>query len=158
MRRTLCAALAALLLICLSGCKADISAYEASPIQIIGLTDEPFSVTPKDLMQMKCISATSQGNSDKAGTVEAYGPTLETFVSSYGHSLSDFRYVRLSASDGYDVTINQLVWDSYDIILSVSNGTKPLEERQRPLRVVIPGYDSGKWVRLITKIEFSSKE
>lgn len=157
MKRMLCAALA-VLLVCLTGCKADISAYETSPIQIIGLTEESFSVTPKELMDMECVSATAQGNSDKAGTVNAYGPTMETFVSSHGRSLDDFRYIRFSASDGYDVTVNRLVWDSYDIILSVSNGTKPLEERQRPLRVVIPGYDSGKWVRLVTQIEFSAKE
>lgn len=158
MKRMLCAALPALLLVCLTGCKADISAYETAPIQIIGLTEEPFSVTPKELMDMECVSATAQGNSDKAGTINAYGPTMETFVSSRGRSLDDFRTIRFSASDGYDVTVNRLVWDSYDIILSVSNGTKPLEERQRPLRVVIPGYDSGKWVRLVTQIEFSAKE
>jgi len=56
------------------------------------------------------------------------------------------------------VTINALVWDAYDVILSVSNGSKPLEERQRPLRVVIPGYDSGKWVRLVTEIRFVAAE
>lgn len=61
-------------------------------------------------------------------------------------------------SDNYDVTINALVWDAYDVILSVPNGSKPLEERQRPLRVVIPGYDSGKWVRLVTEICFVAAE
>lgn len=64
----------------------------------------------------------------------------------------------LSASDGYDVTINALIWDSYDVILSISNGSEPLAERQRPLRVVIPGYDSGKWVRLVTEIRFYAAE
>ena len=54
------------------------------------------------------------------------------------------------------MTINALVWDAYDVILSVSNGSKPLEER--PLRVVIPGYDSGKWVRLVTEIRFVAAE
>ena len=158
MRKCLCGVMAAFLLVCLTGCKRDISAYEASPIQIVGLTDEPFAVTPRELMALKCTSATARGNSDKAGTVNAYGPTLEALVIAYGHSLSEFRYVRFCASDGYDVTINQLVWDSYDVILSIANGSKPLEVRQQPLRVVIPGYDSGKWVRLVTQIEFAAKE
>lgn len=56
------------------------------------------------------------------------------------------------------MTINALVWDAYDVILSVPNGSKPLEEQQRPLRVVIPGYDSGKWVRLVTEIRFVAAE
>lgn len=64
----------------------------------------------------------------------------------------------LSAYDGYDVTINALIWDSYDVILSISNGSEPLAERQRPLCVVIPGYDSGKWVRLVTEIRFYAAE
>ena len=158
MKKHLCGVLAALLLVCLTGCRADISAYETSPIQIVGLTDEPFTVTPKELTELKCTSAAARGNSDKAGAVEAYGPTLETLVSAYGHSLSEFRYVRFCASDDYDVTINQLVWDSHDVILSVSNGSKPLDAHQQPLRVVIPDYDSGKWVRLVTQIEFVVKE
>ena len=56
------------------------------------------------------------------------------------------------------MTINALAWDAYYVILSVSNGSKPLEERQRPLRVVIPGYDSGKWVRLVAEIRFVAAE
>lgn len=159
MKRNLCCVLVVVLLItCLVGCRADISAYENENIRIVGLNNEPFSVTPGELTQLNCISATARGNSDKAGTVSAYGPTLAALAESYGHSLGEFRYVRFCASDGYDVTVNALIWDSYDIILSVANGAKPLEERQQPLRVVIPGYDSGKWVRLVTQIEFVYKE
>lgn len=157
--KKLCAALLALaLLLCLGACRADISAYASTPITVTGLTGEPFTVTPGELAQMECVRATARGNSDKAGTVRAYGPTLESLAQAYGRTLSEFRYVRFSASDNYDVTINALIWDSYEVILSVANGSKPLEERQQPLRVVIPGYDSGKWVRLVTQIQFVPAE
>lgn len=157
MRRIFCGVLALLVLLAVSGCSADISAYENVPIQIVGLENADFSVTPAELLRLDCVSATARGNSDKAGTVHAYGPTLAVLAEHYGHSLDEFRYIRFCASDGYDVTVNELIWDSYEVILSVANGTKPLEQRQQPLRVVIPGYDSGKWVRLVTRIEFVFK-
>lgn len=157
MKRYVCGVLALLLLLSLSGCRADISDYENVPIQLIGLENEDCSITPAELLRLECVSATARGNSDKAGTVKAYGPTLAALAEYYGHSLDEFRYIRFCASDDYDVTVNELIWDSYEIILSVANGTKPLEERQQPLRVVIPGYDSGKWVRLVTRIEFVFK-
>lgn len=150
--------LLALVLLALCACRADISAYADTPITVVDLTEEPFTITPGELAQLDCVSATARGNSDKAGTVQARGPLLRTLAESRGRSLDEFYYVRFSASDNYDVTINALVWDAYDVILSVSNGSKPLEERQRPLRVVIPGYDSGKWVRLVTEIRFVAAE
>ena len=53
----------------LAGCKADLSAYADTPITVMGLTDEPFTVTPEELAQLKCVDAKARGNSDKAGTV-----------------------------------------------------------------------------------------
>lgn len=88
----------------------------------------------------------------------AHGPLLSALAEAHGRSLDEFYYVRFAASDGYDVTINALIWDSYDVILSISNGSEPLAERQRPLRIVIPGYDSGKWVQLVTEIRFYAAE
>lgn len=40
------------------------------------------------------------------------------------------------------------------MILSIANGSKPLDAYQQPMRVVIPGGSSGNWVRMVTKIEF----
>lgn len=157
MKRAACLLLAVLFLL-LAGCKADLSAYADTPITVTGLTDEPFTVTPAELAQLKCVDAKARGNSDKAGTVRAHGPLLSALTEAHGRSLDEFYYVRFAASDGYDVTINALIWDSYDVILSISNGSEPLAERQRPLRVVIPGYNSGKGVQLVTEIRFYAAE
>lgn len=146
------------MLLCLSGCKADISAYEDQEIRIIGLTEEEFTVTVGELADMDCRSATATGTSQKAGTVKAYGPTLQTFVETYGRSLDEFRSVTFRATDDYDVTLAALTWDSYDVILSVANGSEPLDEYQQPVRLVIPGGDSGKWVRMVYEIEFKEAE
>lgn len=161
LKKSACAILVvilALVLLTLSGCKADISAYEDQEIRIIGLTDEEFTLTVGDLADMDCTSATAVGTSQKAGTVEAYGPTLQTLAEAYGRSLDEFRSVTFHASDDYDVTLAALTWDSYDVILSVANGSKPLEEYQQPIRLIIPGADSGKWVRMVEEIEFTEPE
>ena len=106
---------------------------------------------------MECTSATATGKSAKAGTVQAYGPTLETFLAQYGKTLDEFKSVKFYASDDYTVTLGRVTWEKYDVILSVAEGSKPLPEYQWPLRILIPGGDSGNWVRLVTKIEFTYK-
>ncbi|MEA4966050.1 MAG: hypothetical protein VB055_09545 [Oscillospiraceae bacterium] len=152
-RRLLCACFAVFLF--LAGCRADISAYENQAIQISGLTEEDFTVTPRELAEMKCVSATATGNSAKAGTVNAYGPTLATFVGLYGKSMDELESVRFLAGDDYDVLLGPVTWKDHDVIFSISNGGDPLEASQQPLRIVIPGVNSGKWVRMVTRIEFT---
>lgn len=158
MRKIRCVILALLCLLLLAGCgTADISAYGDSQILITGLTEEDFYITPNELMAMECTSATATGKSAKAGTVQAYGPTLETFLAQYGKTLDEFKSVKFYASDDYTVTLGRVTWEKYDVILSVAEGSKPLPEYQWPLRILIPGGDSGNWVRLVTKIEFTYK-
>ncbi len=138
--------------------KADISAYKDQQIKIIGLLDEDFYITPGELSEMECTSATAQGKSAKAGTVKAYGPTMETFLEHYGKTFDDFRSIRCVASDDYVVTLGRASWEKYDIIMSIANGSEPLYESQQPLRIVIPGANSGNWIRTVTSIEFTYAE
>lgn len=156
MKKLICVAMALCLLTSIfCGCgKADISSYSDSQILVTGLLEEDFYVTPAELAELECVNTTTTGNTAKAGTVQAYGPTLETFLAHYGKELSEFRSVRFCASDDYDVTIGRVSWNKFDVILSIANGSKPLDEWQQPLRIVIPGGDSGNWVRLVTEIHF----
>ncbi len=62
-----------LLSLFLVGCGADISAYQDREILVVGLAEEDFSVTPRQLSEMKCTSETATGQSAKAGTVTANG-------------------------------------------------------------------------------------
>lgn len=138
--------------------KADISEYRDEKILITGLTDEDFYITPGDLAEMECISATAHGKTAKAGTVQGYGPTLETFISHYGVSFEHLKSAKFFAADGYTVTLGRVTWEKYDVILSIANGNKPLDEWHQPLRLVIPGGDSGNWTYLIQKIQFTYKD
>lgn len=142
----------------LIGCRADISAYADTPILVTGLPSGDRTVTPAELAELDCTSATAVGKSAKAGTVNAWGPTLETFLAFCGVSLDEVRYVRFYAGDGYSVSVGAKVWDKYPVILSVANGNRPLEEGQQPLRVVIPDGPSSNWVRFVTEIAVTMEE
>ena len=144
------------LLLGLVGCgSADISSYEDRQILIKGLAEEDFYITVGELAQMECVSMTVQGNTKKAGKVNAYGPTLATFLAAYGKSVDDFYSIKFCAEDDYDVTLGFRTFTQYDVILSIANGSKALYEEQQPLRIVIPDVDSGKWVRMVTEIIFT---
>lgn len=157
-KRILGVLLCVALLFGMAGCKADISEYENEEIQIIGLLDEDFTVTPGELAEMECTEATAHGKTAKAGTVQAYGPTLETFLSAYGKSLDEFYSIKFYAKDDYTVTLGRQTFQECDVILSIAMGSEPLYEGQRPLRLVIPEADSGKWTYMVYKIEFTYAE
>ena len=142
----------------LTGCEANISSYADEKILVKGLADEDFYITPGELAEMECVSATAKGQTQKAGTVTAYGPTLETFVEQYGHTLDDFKSLHTIAKDDYVVTLGRVTWDEHDVILSIANGSKPLTEKHQPLRLVIPGGSSGNWTYSVVEMEFKLKE
>jgi len=159
MRKRVCG----LLIICLAvaiaaGCspsiKADLSAYEDEEIRIAGLRSEEFMVTPGELAKLECESQTATGKTQKAGTVRGIGPTLDTFAKQYGKRQTDFKKVVFRAKDGYTITLGTQDLTKYDIILSLANGEKPLSGQEAPLRLVIPGAESSKWIRMVNEIKF----
>ena len=99
---------------------------------------------------MKCTSETATGQSAKAGTVTVYGPAPDTFLAHYGRDKSEFKCIRFTAEDRYDVVLGPVTREKRTESLSVANGSKPLEEDFS----VTPGGSSGNWVRMVTKIEF----
>lgn len=153
-----------LILICLTfiigltGCKADISAYEDEKILVKGLLEEDFYITPGELAEMECMEAVAHGKTAKAGTVQAYGPTLETLLEAYGKNVNEFYSIKFIAKDGYTVTLGRQTFEECDVILSIARGSEPLYEDQQPLRIVIPEADSGKWTYMVTEIQFTYKE
>lgn len=147
--------LAALLFLPACGTKqADLSAYGDVPIAVSGLKEEEFTVTAKELSQLDCVSRTATGKTAKAGTASATGPLLNTFLAQYGFQASDFTKIRFICSDGYKVTLKGNELTEYEIILAVSAGGEPLAEKQRPLRILIPKAESGKWAYGIIRMEF----
>lgn len=153
--------LALLVAVLLAGCgkvqvKADISAYAETPITVAGLTDKEFTITASELAALPCVRQKVTAVSDKVGTVDAVGPLLATLLEAYGKSQSDFRLIRIEAADGYKTVLKGDLL-SKDIILSVAEGTRPLDEKYWPLRVVIPEAPSAYWTYQVTRIECVSE-
>ena len=148
-----------MLMTAFTGCgKADISAYADEEINITGLLDEDFTVTPGELAEMECVSATAVGETEKAGKVKAYGPTLDTFLEHYGVSKDDLYSIKCYAKDDYKVTLGKVTWDSKEVILSIAYGSEAFDEKTAPLRIVIPEGQSGNWIRMVNKMEFTYKD
>ena len=158
MKRKLCPCLAVLLLLfSVAACgnkTADISDYGDTEIAITGLTDKDFTVTPNKLETLECVSRTATGATAKAGTVDAYGPLLNTFLAQYDCKASDFYKIRFLASDGYKVVLKGEYLADYEVVLAISCGKEPLPEAQRPLRILIPEAESSMWEYSVTRIEF----
>ncbi|MDO4545314.1 MAG: molybdopterin-dependent oxidoreductase [Bacillota bacterium] len=151
-----------LLVLCLvlAGCgatvKADISAYEDEAITVTGLTDEDFTLTAGELAQLDCVGEKVTTKSSKGEiTVEAVGPTLETFLKSYGIKQSEISSVTVIASDGYTKTFEASFFITHeDVILSLANGDEPLAEEEQPVRMVIPGATADQWVKGVVELQF----
>jgi hypothetical protein len=153
--------LAGLLLCSCSGAvkvKADISAYGDTPVTISGLLDEDFTITPDELAGLECVQMNGSGKSEKAGTVSAVGPLLETFLARYGKSKTDFAKIRFYASDNYKITLREESLTKYKIVLSVARGNDPLPAAQQPLRLFLPKAESSNWIYAVIRIEFIAKE
>jgi hypothetical protein len=138
--------------------KADISEYGDTPITISGLAESDFTVTPNELAELECVGRTAAGKSDKAGSVDAVGPLLSTFMAQYGKTPEDFEQVLFIASDAYEVVLKDEYLTDYDVVLAVSEGEDPLPEGYRPMRLLIPGAESSMWEYAVTRIVFTQKQ
>ena len=148
------AALLLILCACGGGKTADISAYGDTPITVSGLTDEEFTITPNELSQLECVSRTATGATAKAGTVNATGPLLDTFLAQYGCKSSDFYKIRFLCADNYKVVLRGDYLTDYEVVMAVSSGSEPLGEGIQPLRLLIPEAESNMWAYSIVRIEF----
>jgi len=159
MKKTIVLVLLLAALALLSGCGAEkntteIPGYGDTPIEISGLTEKEFSVTPNQLAGLDCVSRTATGATAKSGTVNAYGPLLDTFLAQYHCSMSDFYKIRFICADDYKIVLKDEYLTDYEVVLAVSCGDEPLPEEQQPLRILIPEAESGMWAYSIVRIEF----
>jgi hypothetical protein len=159
MKQAISVLCAAFILLALSACgakTADISAYADTPIEIVGLTEMDFTITPRELSELECVSRSATGATAKAGTVKATGPLLDTFLAQYGKKMTDFERIRFIAADEYRVVLRGEYLTDYEVVLSVASGKNPLPESEWPLRILIPEAESNMWEYACVRIEFVS--
>jgi hypothetical protein len=122
--------------------------YGDTPIAVAGITDEEFTVTPRELSALE-LERQSSGGSAKSGTVRAAGPSLRTFLASCGVAPEDVKLVRFFAYDEYQITLWGEDIAKWDVIMSIS----ALSEGEQPLRLLIPQAESSQWIYGIVRIE-----
>lgn len=138
---------------CSAEVTADISDYGKTEIQITGIKDKAFIITPDRLADLKCTKASGEVESTKK-TVTAVGPTLDTFLEQYGHGQTDYDEIIFIASDGYTTVLDNSYLTNHDsIILSVANGEKALNDSEKPLRLLIPDGKSSDWTKMILNFQ-----
>lgn len=155
------AACVCLLFVFCCGCTgktADISAYGDIPITISGLMEEEFTITANELAQLDCVSRTATGATAKAGTVNAYGPLLDTFLAQYGCQASDFYKIRFLCADSYKAVLRGDYLTDYEVVMAISSGSEPLPESCQPLRLLIPEGETNLWAYSVVRIEFEREK
>jgi DMSO/TMAO reductase YedYZ molybdopterin-dependent catalytic subunit len=149
--------LAVALLLILSACAAklpDISEYGDTPIEISGLTETDFTITPNELAKLDITDLSATGATAKAGTVSGVGVTLITFLARYGKTPADFKYIRFIAADEYRITLSGAKHTDDTVLLAIAGKDKPLPPGERPLRLIIPDAESSQWIYGVIRIEF----
>lgn len=48
--------------------------------------------------------------------------------------------------------------EKYEVILAIAWENAPLAESEQPLRLLIPGAESGRWIYAVERIEFEFLE
>lgn len=111
---------------------------------------------------MDCISEAFTGQGQAVGgqenlkQVSAYGPLLSTFLEKYGASPDDFSRVVALCKDGYNVVLTPDVLEG--VVMSIAQGTEPLDEAHQPMRLIVPSEESGKWAYGVTALVFEGRK
>ena len=141
----------------------DLTDYGTETITLIGLDDDidadedkiqRITLTISELQSMDCVTVKTNSTSDKIGNVKATGPLLETVTNVYGETLSNFSKLIITATDGYEIVLNQPFISENKLILAFGIDGQPLGEDEAPLRLIVPESDSAYWIRMIESIEF----
>jgi len=153
---------ALMILVVTFGCgnpEIDLTDYGSEAISLIGLDNnngdgQPISLTITELKSFDCVTVKTSSTSDKIGNVKATGPLLETVMSTYGAGMDDFKKIIITATDGYEIVLNQPFISENQLILAFGINGEPLGEDEAPLRLIVPESDSAYWIRMIESIEF----
>jgi DMSO/TMAO reductase YedYZ molybdopterin-dependent catalytic subunit len=151
------------LMVTLAGCGGEADtvgnpADDGQEIRIIGLLDSDYKITVGDLKKLPPVTKKAQATRSNGETVKvkATGPLLEDVLQQKGKSVKDYRTIRFTAQDGYSIAVPADILKNRPIILAYQIDGKPLDNENRPIRVVIPGERAMYWVRMLDRIDLET--
>jgi len=132
------------------------SVLAAEPTLILeGLFAEALSIPVSLLMDLpqETVHVVAVNSAGEESPFSATGARFSDLLATYGKEQENMEKIRLIAGDGYSIEVPGHVLRERAIILAYLIDGKPLDERDAPLRVVIPEERAMYWVRNLSKIE-----
>jgi len=92
-----------------------------------------------------------KGGSEEKFTVK--GPLLADLLQTLGKDQKSLSGIRLIAGDGYMIEVPTEILANRDIIMAYEIGGQPLEEGDKPVRIIIPEERGMYWVKNLVQID-----
>ena len=122
--------------------------------------EEDYSVSFNDIYKMESVTkeVTHVSSSGEESVDTVTGVLLDTVLATFGESQKNYTNIRLTAGDGYAITVPSEIINEKDIILAYAFNGEPLDEKEQPLRSAIEDARSMYYVSNLIEIEFSKEE
>lgn len=85
------------------------------------------------------------------------GTTLRSILEAEGLDLDDFAGIGVTGRDGYYTLIDKEKLMAGDVILAWEVNNKPLSEKEKPVRLVLPQELGPYWVKMVSNIDLYSE-
>ena len=118
--------------------------------------DEEIRISISEIMDLDIVEmeAATVDSENKESIRRVKGVLLEDLLEKYlTISLSDIYSIRFTAGDGYAIEVPPEIVQKREVILAYEMYGEPLEEKKKPLRVVIPDERTMYWVSNLVEIE-----
>ncbi|SDK16410.1 molybdopterin-dependent oxidoreductase [Natronincola ferrireducens] len=124
-------------------------------IVLAGLEEKEIEITVESLKNYETITreVVSVNSSGTENRFAVTGSLLEDVLQDLGHSQKDLKGLRLIAGDGYSMEVPKEVVGHREIVLAYEVDGEPLDQKSRPIRVIVPQERAMYWVRNLTRIE-----
>jgi len=131
-------------------------AESSDEILTIVWQDEEIRISISEIMDFDTVEmeAATIDSENKESIRQVKGVLLEDLLEEYlTISLSDIYSIRFTAGDGYAIEVPPEIVQEREVILAYEMYGEPLEEKKKPLRVVIPDERTMYWVGNLVEIE-----
>ena len=127
-------------------------------VLITGFSAGDFTFGVEDLKQLPALEkeVTSVNSKGVENKFTVTGASFADLLKKHNQSQQQLQAIRLIAGDGYSIEVPAEVLQNRTIILAYMMDGKPLDEKTRPVRVIIPEERAMYWIRNLAKIEILS--
>ncbi|MDA3886234.1 MAG: molybdopterin-dependent oxidoreductase [Candidatus Delongbacteria bacterium] len=101
------------------------------------------------------VSISSSGEKNEMTVV---GVTLKDLLVSKKIDISSFKSIRAVAGDGYSIEIPEEIFSKRQVILAYKINGELLNDKSKPIRVIVPDERAMYWARNVVKIELLQKK